>query len=101
MSFYIYILYKLNKKHSWTFLVLTHRYGKDGRDSKKFEDKALIFDFGFIQRITDKSFVEDYKTALTSFIHMLKDNPKTGKSLFSYPLPPIQPYTTNVDFCII
>ena len=29
------------------FLVLTHRYGRDGRDSKKFEDKSLVFDFCF------------------------------------------------------
>ncbi len=74
------------------FIVLTHRYGKDGRDSKKFEDKALIFDFGFIQRITDKSFVDDYKVALSSFIRMLKDNPKTGKPSLFAP----QPHYSNL-----
>lgn len=60
-------------------LVLTHRYGRDGRDSKKFEDKSLVFDFCFLQRIAEKSFINNYKSALNSFVNLLNENPKTGK----------------------
>jgi hypothetical protein len=60
------------------FLVLTHRYGRDGRDSKKFEDKSLVFDFCFLQRIAEKTFIQDYKLALNSFVVLLNEKPKTG-----------------------
>ncbi len=67
----------------FSFLVLTHRYGRDGRDSKKFEDKAVIFDFTFLQSIVDRSFVGDYMLALNSFVLRLNENPKAGKGRLS------------------
>ena len=58
--------------------VITHRYGRDGRDSKKFEDKCLIFDFEFLQSISDPAFVREYNKCLSTFIALLNDNMKTG-----------------------
>ena len=66
----------------FVFLVLTHRYGRDGRDSKKFEDKCLAFDMGFLQRIAEKKFIDDYRLALKSFVCLLNDKPNTGNISF-------------------
>jgi len=74
--FYQNIKYQL---HFLLFLVLTHRYGRDGRDSKKFEDKSLLFDFTFLQSIVDKAFVHDYMQELNTFVNFLNNPPKTGK----------------------
>ena len=59
--------------------VVTHRYGRDGRDTKKYEDKCLMFDLEFLQTIATPSFVEKYNTSLSTFICLLNDNMKTGK----------------------
>jgi len=58
---------------------LTHRYGRDGRDSKKFEDKSLIFDFPFLKSISDKLFVADYMLSLNTFVLLLNEQTTTGE----------------------
>ena len=74
---------KINHSTDWffscSFLALTHRYGRDGRDSKKFEDKSLLFDFNFLQAIVNQQFVNDYMTALNSFVLLLNENTKPGE----------------------
>jgi hypothetical protein len=72
--FNIYYYYYLG-----IFLVLTQRYGRDGQNSKKFEDKALIFDFHFLQSIAEETFIKTYMSSLNSFVLLLNEVSKTGK----------------------
>jgi hypothetical protein len=62
-------------------LVFTHRYGKDGRETKKFEDKCLLFDFEFLKSIADPVFVERYKNSLSTFLTLLNENNNSGMIL--------------------
>jgi hypothetical protein len=71
MGHYLHITFLL-------ILVFTHRYGKDGRESKKFEDKCLLFDFEFLKSIADPVFVERYKNSLSTFLTLLNENNKLG-----------------------
>jgi hypothetical protein len=57
---------------------MTHRYGRDGRDSKKFEDKCLLFDLEFLKSISNKSFTDDYTSHLKEFVLSINDNTYTG-----------------------
>jgi hypothetical protein len=66
-------------------LVFTHRYGKDGRESKKYEDKCLLFDFEFLKSIADPVFVERYKKSLSSFLTLLNENNRSGIVLYNLP----------------
>jgi hypothetical protein len=62
-------------------IVFTLRYGKDGRETKKFEDKCLLFDFEFLKSIADPVFVERYKNSLATFITLLNENKNSGMIL--------------------
>jgi hypothetical protein len=60
-------------------LVLTHRYGRDGPESKKFDDKCLLFDFEFFQKINNSTFTDNYKKSLHKFSVLLENYRKSGK----------------------
>ncbi len=60
-------------------LVLTHRYGKDGQNSKKFEDKCLCFEIDFFKTLVNPNFIEKYKESLTTFVDLLNKYNKKGK----------------------
>jgi len=60
------------------FSVITHRYVRDSTVGTKFDDKCLIFDFAFLQSISNSTFVEEYMTKLRGFISLLNESPKTG-----------------------
>jgi hypothetical protein len=61
-------------------LVLTHRYGKDGPESKKFDDKCLLFDFEFFQKLNNSTFTDNYKKHLHKFSVLLENHRKSGKT---------------------
>ncbi len=54
---------------------------KDGRETKKFEDKCLLFDFEFLKSIADPVFVERYKNSLSTFLTLLNENNNSGMIL--------------------
>ena len=64
------------------FLVITHRYGKDGRDTKKYEDKCLLFDLDFFQQLSTPQFYANYRNGLDTFVELLNKNQKTGNIVF-------------------
>jgi hypothetical protein len=78
-------------------LVLTHRYGRDGPESKKFDDKCLLFDFEFFQKINNSTFTDNYKKSLHKFSVLLENYRKSGKKqtftiikyCFNTPPPPL------------
>ena len=74
---YILLLYNI------IILVLTHRYGRDGRDTKKYEDKCLLFDIEHFKHMTDKKFTDHYNTCLKEFIDLLNEDTKSDFSMFS------------------
>ncbi len=59
--------------------MITHRYGRDGQNSKKFEDKALCFELTFFKTLVDPNFIEQYKQSLSTFVDLLNKNNKTGQ----------------------
>ena len=58
--------------------VFTHRYGRDGRDTKKYEDSCLLFDYEFLQNLSSPQSVQHYKSCLATFIDLLNENATTG-----------------------
>jgi hypothetical protein len=63
-------------------LAITHQYGREGRDTKKFDTKALLFDFEFLESLAQPQFIEQFRDKLVQFIDMLnttdsKGNPPT------------------------
>lgn len=64
------------------FLVLTHLYGTDGRDAKKFSTNGLIFDFEFFTKMSNERFIEHFKNSLNKFIETLNENKPEG--MFRY-----------------
>ena len=58
--------------------MITHRYGKEGRDSTKYEDKCLLFDFELFENFTKSDFVTHYKTKLQHFVTLLNEQTSTG-----------------------
>lgn len=63
------------------FSALTHKYGRDGRDEKKFEKKCLLFDFEFFQKVSEKSFIDQYSITLDTFASALDKEVKSGKTI--------------------
>jgi hypothetical protein len=58
--------------------VFTHRYGRDGRDTKKYEDSCLLFDFEFLENICSPLSIKNYRSCLTNFVELLNENSRTG-----------------------
>jgi hypothetical protein len=79
------------------FLALTHTYGHDGRNHKKFENNTLLFDFSFLQSIVDKSFVENYMSSLNSFVLQLNDCINKGEYKYFF----FCPYHRHIFIAII
>jgi hypothetical protein len=67
------------------FFSLIHRYGRDGRDSKKFEDKSLVFNFFFLQRIAEKHLYKIINCPSTHLSSCSMKNQKQITSPHTYP----------------
>jgi len=65
------------------FLVITHQYGRDGRESKKIDSKALMFDYSFFEQLTHQDFVQQLQQELENFVTQLNNNITQGRFLFS------------------
>jgi hypothetical protein len=60
------------------FLVLSHFYGKDGRDSKKIDTNSLILDFYLFQEFAKTNFITNVKQSLTNFVQSINDSQFKG-----------------------
>jgi hypothetical protein len=78
--------------------VLTHRYGREGRELKKFEDKCLLFDFECLQKLSEKSFIDQYSIALDTFAIALDKEVNTGNTKIIHFKFFFQKYTTFFSF---
>jgi len=64
------------------FLVITHQYGRDGRESKKIDNKALMFDFSFFEQLGHPDFVTQLQHELDHFVSLLNANITPGNFIF-------------------
>jgi hypothetical protein len=60
---------------------LTHKYGKEGRDLRKFENKCLVFDMDFFKSLTTQEFIQAYNLKLKEFIDLINENQHAGNFL--------------------
>lgn len=58
--------------------MFTHRYCREGRESRKFEDKCLLFDFEFYQALAKKTFIDKYYAHLLTCVALLNKNNQKG-----------------------
>jgi hypothetical protein len=62
-------------------LVLSHHYGKDGRDTKQIESKGILFDFELFQNMSSTSFTAPIIEKLTQFVRLLNtEHSSKGKN---------------------
>lgn len=54
--------------------VVSHHYGKEGRDSKQIETSGLIFDLEFFHNITSKDFITTLRSNIQQFVDYLNNN---------------------------
>jgi hypothetical protein len=74
ISFYLFWLF---------FLVLSHHYGKEGRDTKQIESKGILLDFDLFQNMSTDTFTNAITDKLNQFIEYLNnDSTKKGKRYF-------------------
>jgi len=52
-------------------LALTHRYGREGGATKRFDDTCLLFDFEFMEHLCSLSAIQNYKEALALFLQAI------------------------------
>lgn len=62
------------------FSVLSHLYGRDGRDTKKADQKSLIFDFEFFTQLIEPTFIDALTASIASFITQINENQSPGKT---------------------
>jgi hypothetical protein len=65
------------------FLVLSHHYGKEGRDTKQIESKGILLDFELFQNMSTDNFTNSINQKLTQFIELL-NNDETNKGKNHY-----------------
>ena len=58
------------------FSVITHTYGREGRDKKDY--KALMFDFEFFQNLAENQFIANIKKSVQQFITLLNNSKSSG-----------------------
>lgn len=69
-----------NKNKFFMFSVLSHLYGRDGRDTKKADQKSLIFDFEFFTQLIEPTFIDALTASIASFITQINENQSPGKT---------------------
>ena len=66
------------RKDFFFSLAIMHQYGREGRDTKKFDTKALLFDFEFLESLAQPQFIEQFRDKLVQFIDMLNTTDSKG-----------------------
>ena len=64
--------------------MLLHHYGHDGRDVKKVDTKSIVFDFDFIQQMTNPSFIESLQSKIDLFVQHLVTERNAGMAVIYY-----------------
>lgn len=65
------------------FSVINHQYARDSNFTKKVDNKALLFDYEFFEKLTHPEFIEQFEKELIHFVELLnqKTEPKDNYSL--------------------
>ena len=53
------------------FAVYTHRYGREGMATKKFDDTCLIFDWELLDHLSEPPSLKNYDAALITFLQLI------------------------------
>jgi hypothetical protein len=62
------------------YLVISHHYGKEGRDSKQIESKGLLLDFELFQNMSGDMFILNLTDCMKQFVKHLNTDTQKGNS---------------------
>jgi len=72
------LLYLIN---NFICSVLSHHYGKDGRETSKVDSTGIVIDYELFQNLVNNDFTSNALSSIQSFVETL-NTPKPGKYLF-------------------
>lgn len=72
MYVHIILLFK------FLFTVISHLYGKEGREANKIDTKSVVIDFNLFEQLATNNFSENVMSNIQSFVETLNNLKNTG-----------------------
>ena len=72
MYVHIILLFK------FLFTVISHLYGKEGREAYKIDTKSVVIDFNLFEQLATNNFSENVMSNIQSFVETLNNLKNTG-----------------------